>query len=203
MKKKSVFETADFFFFWEGRCDGGCRYWIRGKEQKYHSSWLKRTKTLTRFIEVDFIITMMSGSYTFMSHLFSCKITACKATSHWRHNKLSARNVFKLVWQFLLSMHLDSAFFNTPRQWKCFVTCFRCHDIWPINSVTPHDSAASSRAVFLIPKISQIIRHCKFVLQGGCSFLKKLKRHVLFKLEQRTRRRKNLSLNRGFSQVGQ
>ena len=122
-KKKVFSKPLIFFFFWEGRCDGGCRYWIRGKEQKYHSSWLKRTKTLTRFIEVDFIITMMSGSYTLMSHLFSCKITACKATSHWRHNKLSARNVFKLVWQFLLSMHLDSAFFNTPRQWKCFVTC--------------------------------------------------------------------------------
>ena len=68
--------------------------------------------------------------------------------------------------------------------------------------MTPHNSAAS-RAVFLIPKISHIIRHCKFVLQGGCFFLKKLKRHVLFKLEQRTRRRKNVSLNRVFSQVGQ
>ena len=121
--KKKVFSKPLIFFFGEGRCDAGCRYWIRGKEQKYHSSWLKRTKTLTRFIEVDFIITMMSGSYTLMSHLFSCKSRACKATSHWRHNKLSARNVFKLVWQFLLSMHLDSAFFNTPRQWKCFVTC--------------------------------------------------------------------------------
>ena len=66
-----------------------------------------------------------------------------------------------------------------------------------INSVTPHNSAAS-RAVFLIPKISHIIRHCKFVLQGGCFFLKKLKRHVLFKLEQRTRRRKKLSLNQFF-----
>ena len=95
-KKKSVFETADFFFP-EKEDDGGCRYWICGKEQKYHSSWLKRTKTLTRFIEVDFIITMMSGSYILMSHLFSCKITACKATSHWRQNKLSATNVFKLV----------------------------------------------------------------------------------------------------------
>ena len=95
-KKKSVFDTA-LFFSWEGRCDGGCQYWICGKEQKYHSSWLKRTKTLTRFIEVDFIITMMSGSYILMSHLFSCKITACKATSHWRQNKLSATNVVKLV----------------------------------------------------------------------------------------------------------
>ena len=46
------------------------------------SSRLKRTKTLTRFIEVDFIIAMMSESYILMSHLFSCKITAFKATSH-------------------------------------------------------------------------------------------------------------------------
>ena len=64
--------------------------------------------------------------------------------------------------------------------------------------VMPNNSAAS-RAVFLIPKISHIIRHCKFVLHGGCFFLKKLKLHVLFKLEQRTRRRKKLSLNRVFS----
>ena len=96
--KKKVFSKPLIFFFWEGRCDGGCRYWICGKEQKYHSSWLKRTKTLTRFIEVDFIITMMSGSYTLMSHLFSCKITACKATSHWRQNKFSVTNVLKLVY---------------------------------------------------------------------------------------------------------
>ena len=95
--KKKCFRNR-WFFFGGGRCDGGCRYWICGKEQKYHSSWLKRTKTLTRFIEVDFIITMMSGSYILMSHLFSCKITACKATSHWRQNKLSATNVFKLVY---------------------------------------------------------------------------------------------------------
>ena len=91
---------------------------------------------------------------------------------------------------------------KTPRQKKYFATCSRCHDIWPINLVTPHNSSAS-RVVFLIPKMSHIIRHCKFVLQGGSFFLKKHKRHVLFKLEQRTRRRKNLSLNRVFSQVGQ
>ena len=40
------------------------------------------------------------------------------------------------------------------------------------HSVTPYNSAAS-RDVFLIPKISYIIRHCKFVLQGACIFLKK------------------------------
>ena len=51
--------------------------------------------------------------------------------------------------------------------------------------------------------ISHIIRHCKFVLQGACTFLKKTQRYVLFKLEQRTRRRKKISLNRVFSQVGQ
>ena len=47
--------------------------------------------------------------------------------------------------------------------------------------------------------ISHIIRHCKFVLRGACTFLKKkTQRHVLFKLEQRTRRRKKISLNRVF-----
>ena len=35
--------------------------------------------------------------------------------------------------------------------------------------------SAASRDVFLIPKISHIIRHCKFVLQGACIFLKKKK----------------------------
>ena len=44
---------------------------------------------------------------------------------------------------------------------------YRCRD----NSVTPYNSAAS-RGVFVIPKISHIIRHRTFVLQGGCIFLK-------------------------------
>ena len=43
------------------------------------------------------------------------------------------------------------------------------------HSVTPYNSAAS-RDVFLIPKISYIIRHCKFVFQGACIFLKKKKK---------------------------
>ena len=62
--------------------------------------------------------------------------------------------------------------------------------------------SAASRDIFLISKISHIIRHCKFVLQGACIFLKeKLKRHVFFKLEQKTRRRKNLSFNRFFHKL--
>ena len=48
MKKKSVFETAE-------KEDVIC-----GKEQQCYRSWLKQTKTLTRFIEADFIITMMN-----------------------------------------------------------------------------------------------------------------------------------------------
>ena len=51
----------------------------------------------------------------------------------------------------------------------CFVTCCRCHGIWPTNWVTPYNSAAS-RDVFLIPKISYVICPCKFVLQGACIF---------------------------------
>ena len=56
--------------------------------------------------------------------------------------------------------------------------------------------SAALRNVFLIPKISHIICHCKFVSQGACIFLKK-------KLKTtcevgKTRRRKNLSLNRVF-----
>ena len=91
---------------------------------------------------------------------------------------------------------------HIPWVWGSVTRALRARGSSAINSVTPHNSAAS-RAVFRIPKISHVIRHCKFVLQGGCFFLKKLKRHVLFKLEQRTRRRKKLSLNRVFSQVGQ
>ena len=63
MKKKVFSKPLIFFSEKEDMTvDVKFRYWICGKEQKYHSSWLKRTKTLTRFIEVDFIITMMSGS---------------------------------------------------------------------------------------------------------------------------------------------
>ena len=95
--KKKVFSKPLIFFSEKEHMtvDGDIGYiGCRCQEQRYHSSWVKRTKTLTRFTEVDFIITMMSGSYILMSHLFSCKITACKATSHWRQNKLSATNVF-------------------------------------------------------------------------------------------------------------
>ena len=55
------------------------------------------------------------------------------------------------------------------------------HHVWPINSVTPQNSTAS-RAVFLIPKISHIIRHCKFVLQGWCFFLKKTQTTCSFQI---------------------
>ena len=47
------------------------------------------------------------------------------------------------------------------------------------HSVTRYNSAAS-RDVFLIPKISYIIRHCKFVLQGACIFLKKKTQNDMF-----------------------
>ena len=60
--------------------------------------------------------------------------------------------------------------------------------------------SAASRDVFLIPKLSYIIRHCKFVSQGACIFSNS-KRQVLFKLEKKTRRRKNLSLNRVFHKL--
>ena len=64
--------------------------------------------------------------------------------------------------------------------------------------------SAASRDVFLIPQISYKIRHCKFVSQGACIFIKtqkNSKRHVLFKLEQKNRRRKNLSLKRVFHKL--
>ena len=142
---------------WEGRCDRGYPYWICGKEQQYYSSWLKRTKTLTRFIEADFIITMMSWSYILMSHLFSCKITACKATSHWRQNKLSATRAFKLVYSFsyarpwtahflihsinktALSLATDAMAFGLPvtpynSRISCFTGCFPHSQNQPCNS---------------------------------------------------------------------
>ena len=47
-----------------------------------------------------------------------------------------------------------------------------------------------------ILKISYIIRHCKICIAGRMH-----KRHILFKLEQKTRRRKNLLLNRVFHKL--
>ena len=44
-------------------------------------------------------------------------------------------------------------------------------DLW-----SQGNNSAASWAVFLIPKMSQIIRHCKFVLQGTCIFLTKRKK---------------------------
>ena len=81
-KSTSVLETAYYFYEKEDVTVDDDRYWICGKEQQYYSSLLKRTKTLTRLTEVDFIINLISWSYIFLSHLFSCRITACKATSH-------------------------------------------------------------------------------------------------------------------------
>ena len=59
--------------------------------------------------------------------------------------------------------------------------------------MTPYNSA-----VFLIPKISPFNSLLQICIAGRMHFLKKFKRHVLFKLEQRTRRRKKLSLNQFF-----
>ena len=92
---------------------------------------------------------------------------------------------------------------------KCFATCYRCYGIngLPIQRNLPflrNDTECKKKLFFAWRLlISHIIRHCKFVLQGACTFLKKTQRYVLFKLEQRTRRRKKISLNRVFSQVGQ
>ena len=47
-----------------------------------------------------------------------------------------------------------------------------------------------------IPNISYLIRHCKICIAGRMH-----KRHVLLKLEQKTQRRKNLSLNRVFHKL--
>ena len=49
--------------------------------------------------------------------------------------------------------------------------------------------------------ISHIIRHCKFVLQGACTFLKKTQRHVLFKLEQRPEEEKTYRWNEFFHKL--
>ena len=86
------------------------------------------------------------------------------------------------------SLATDAMAFGLPIRW-CRVT----------------RGSAASRDVFLIPKISYIIRHCKFVSQGACIFLKKQKnwkRQVLSELEkEKTWRRKNLSLNRVFHKL--
>ena len=89
---------------------------------------------------------------------------------------------------------------------KCFPTCCRCHDIngLPIRGLPfLRNDTISTKKKFVVWRliISHIIRHCKFVLQGACTFLQKTQRHVLFKLEQRTRRRKNSSLTEFFHKL--
>ena len=65
--------------------------------------------------------------------------------------------------------------------------------------------SAASRDVSLIPKISYIIRHCKFVSQGACIFLKKTKKtqndRFFSNWKKKTRGRKKLSLNRVFQML--
>ena len=67
--------------------------------EQCYSSLLKRTKTLSRFIEVDFITKMMSWSYIFMPHSFCVKshLVGQRLTED---NKLSAPNVLKSVYSF-------------------------------------------------------------------------------------------------------
>ena len=66
-------------------------------------------------------------------------------------------------------------------------------------------TTAASRDVFLIPKISYIIRHCKFVSQSTYIFLKKNKKtqndRFFSNWKKKTRRRKKLSLNRVFHKL--
>ena len=71
--------------------------------------------------------------------------------------------------------------------------------------MTPHaHDTAASRAVFLVPKTSHIIRHCKFLLQGGSFFSKKNSNDMFFSnWNKEPDEEKNVSLNRVFSQVGQ
>ena len=66
MKKKIVFETTE----------------KEDVTMDVHIGYVGRSNNI---IEADFIISMMSWSFQLvilLSHLFSCKITACKATSH-------------------------------------------------------------------------------------------------------------------------
>ena len=62
--------------------------------------------------------------------------------------------------------------------------------------------SASSRDVFLIPKISHIIRHCKFVSQGACIFLKK-KLKTTCQIGTKNPTTKKFTVEPSFSQVGQ
>ena len=64
--------------------------------------------------------------------------------------------------------------------------------------------SAASRDVFPIPKISYITRHCKFVSQGACIFLKKQKnskRQVLFKLEKKNPTKKKFIVEPSFHKL--
>ena len=80
---------------------------------------------------------------------------------------------------------------HIPWVWGSVTRALRARGSPAINSVTPHNSAAS-RAVFRIPKISHVILFSKKT-QTTCSF----------QIGTKNPTKKELSLNRVFSQVGQ
>ena len=89
--------------------------------------------------------------------------------SHWRQNKLSATNAFKFTsLQFLLRTLLDSAFLMhfIKKNASSLATDAMAFDL-PIRWRRITRGSAASRDVFLVPKISYIMRHCKFVSQGA------------------------------------
>ena len=99
MEKKCF--RKGFFFFWEGRCNAewSLRYWICGRSNNInYSSLVKRVKV---YIEVDFIIKIMSWSYIFMPHFFCLKSHFVRQSiTEDRINSRPQNNVLKLVYNF-------------------------------------------------------------------------------------------------------
>ena len=135
------------------------------------------TKTLSRFIAVDFIIKMMGWSDILMPHFFLFKITSCKVTSHWRQNtELSATNGLKLFAASLKNPLVQRIIHSINK--KCFATCYRCHDIngLPIRGLPflRNDTECSKKMFFVLRLIiSRVIRHCKFYRKAHALFWKK------------------------------
>ena len=74
--KKSVLETACYFCEKDDVTVDDVGIGYVGSSNNIIEV-IKRTKTLTRLIEVDCIINVMSWSYIFLCHLFSFTTTAC------------------------------------------------------------------------------------------------------------------------------
>ena len=136
------------------------------------------------------------------------RFVACDRNYHWRQRKTQ---LWRRLLNFRVRMFVKSAVKHAPGQLilqytpsiKMLRHLLQMPWYFAYHSVTPYNSGAS-RDVFLIPKISYIITHCKFVSQGACIFLKKTQNDMFFSnRNKKPDEEKNYRWTEFFSQVGQ